>query len=111
MYNVSYLQNGTVQDISIGLFTTLPLLIPFISIFEFFVILLVGSAINSRKTGYTNILGWATLSAMVTSTSMVLLSGIFSSNEQYVAYALPTIIVWLLITSMCALGMFLSRDE
>lgn len=110
-YNTSYLQNATAQEVFVGTIVVIPFLIPLISIFEFFIILGAGAMLNKIRTGYTNILAWASVSALTTTTSVAFLGGIFRNNQEYISYLLPTLIVWIILSVVCTLALFLNRDE
>jgi hypothetical protein len=109
-YNLTFMENGTAQDIAIGIIVNLPLLIPLFSIFEFFVILSVGAGFNARRTGYSNMIEWGLVSALTTATSMVLISGIFATKLQYDIYILSTMIVWFAIVAVLLVAVYLKKE-
>lgn len=62
-------------------------------VFEFFLIVLVGSTLNKRNVGYTNLLTWIEVASVV-----VLLSSVFLSLGGYIATYTVLICLALTIT-------------
>lgn len=109
-YNLTFLENATAIEVINGIQNNVPSFIPLLLLFEFFVIAIGGAYGNARKTGYTNIIQWATLSGLVTTTSAIFLGGIFITPDSY-AYYLPILIVCIGITLILAIALMFSSDD
>jgi hypothetical protein len=110
-YNVSFMNNGTAQDIFIGVVSAFPIFIPLLSIFEFFIILSAGTMLNAKRTGYSNILAWGSVASFTTATTLVFIGGVFRTSAEYLQYILPTVIIWFGLTAVFVLGFWLKKED
>lgn len=68
-YQYTDLSNKSIETVLAGVSADVPVLIPMLLFFEFMVLMLVGYSVSRRNAGYSNILAWASIAGLVTSTT------------------------------------------
>ena len=103
-YNLTFIQNATASGIINGVQSNVSLFLPFVLLFEWFLITMAGTYANSRKTGYSNFFQWGALAGIVTTTSAFFIQGTLDSiNSASFVYTVSTCVGITIILALMAL--------